>query len=148
MSLLDCKTIDRHSLGTNQSVIFRDLMPEIPSTTYATFGLYKYPAKFIPQVIAYALTAYGRPGMSVIDPFAGYGTVGTIARLSGNAYELWDLNPLLDYLHSVAIMESIDVDSHALVWNAKCHKSHFDLAVTSPPRTSTVDRKGGNHELE
>ncbi|MDZ4230932.1 MAG: hypothetical protein U1B77_03845, partial [Dehalococcoidales bacterium] len=56
-------------------VIFRELTPEIPSTTYATFGLYKYPAKFIPQVITYALTTYGRPGMSVIDPFAGYGTV-------------------------------------------------------------------------
>jgi DNA modification methylase len=72
-------------LGNRQAVIFRDLMPEIPSTTYATFGLYKYPAKFIPQVIAYALTNYGRPGMSVIDPFAGYGTVGMVARLCGTS---------------------------------------------------------------
>jgi DNA modification methylase len=66
--------------GGKQAVIFRDLMPEIPSTTYATFGLYKYPAKFIPQVIAYALSAFGQPGMSVLDPFAGYGTVGTAAK--------------------------------------------------------------------
>jgi hypothetical protein len=125
MSLLDCKTINSHSLGTNQSVIFRDLMPEIPSTTYATFGLYKYPAKFIPQVIAYALTTYGRPRMSVIDPFAGYGTVGTIARLSGNDYELWDLNPLLDYLHSIAIMKPIDIDSNTLVQRMMAHKRTF-----------------------
>ncbi len=98
-----------------QDVIFRELMPGIPSTTYATFGLYKYPAKFIPQVIAYALTAYGQPGMSVIDPFAGYGTVGTVARLCGNSYELWDLNPLLQHLHSVAIMPPIKTDTDTLV---------------------------------
>lgn len=125
MSLLDCKTIISHPPGTNQSVIFRNLMPELPSTTYATFGLYKYPAKFIPQVIAYALMAYGRPGMSVIDPFAGYGTVGTIARLIGNDYELWDLNPLLDYLHSVAIMKPVDVDSNVLVQKMMAHKGTF-----------------------
>jgi hypothetical protein len=100
-------------------------MPEIPSTTYATFGLYKYPAKFIPQVIAYALTTYGRPGMSVIDPFAGYGTVGTIARLCGNDYELWDLNPLLKYLHSIAIMKPIDIDSEALVERMMTYDKKF-----------------------
>jgi hypothetical protein len=111
-------------MGSKQSVIFRELMPDIPSTTYATFGLYKYPAKFIPQVIAYALSAYGRPGMSVIDPFAGYGTVGTVARLCGNDYELWDLNPLLKYLHSVAIMHPIEIDTDALVRNmAMCTKT-------------------------
>jgi hypothetical protein len=53
-----------------QAVIFRELMPEIPSTTYATFGLYKYPAKFIPQVIAYALKTFANPDMSVFDPYA------------------------------------------------------------------------------
>ncbi len=112
--------------GGNQAVIFRDLMPNIPSTTYATFGLYKYPAKFIPQVIAYALTTYGHPGMSVIDPFAGYGTVGTVARLCGNDYELWDLNPLLQHLHSVAIMPPIDTDSEALVRNMMMHSEAFN----------------------
>ena len=56
-----------------KSVTFRNLAPDIPSTTHATFGLYKYPAKFIPQVIAYALKTYARPGMRVFGPFAGYG---------------------------------------------------------------------------
>src|SRR3990170_6904586 len=108
-----------------EAVIFRELMPEIPSTTYATFGLYKYPAKFIPQVIAYALAVYGQPGMSVIDPFAGYGTVGTIARLCGNDYELWDLNPLLKYLHSVAIMRPVDLAAEALVQKMMSHTGLF-----------------------
>src|SRR4030067_654155 len=113
--MLGYKTITPETMGSKQAVIFRELMPEIPSTTYATFGLYKYPAKFIPQVIAYALTAYGHPGMSVIDPFAGYGTVGTVAKLCGNDYELWDLNPLLKHLHSVAVMRPIEIDADALI---------------------------------
>jgi len=84
--------MDRNStnLGRNgkaRKVLFRDLV-QLPSTTHATFGLYRYPAKFIPQVIAYALKTYGQPSMSVFDPFAGYGTVGTMARIQGNDYEL------------------------------------------------------------
>src|SRR4030043_391022 len=127
MSLLCCRVVTTNVEGSKEAVIFRDLMPEIPSTTYATFGLYKYPAKFIPQVIAYALTTYGRPGMSVIDPFAGYGTVGTIARLSGNDYELWDLNPLLKYLHSVAIMHPTKIDSNALCGTSSIPKTPLTL---------------------
>ena len=96
-------------------VVFRDLVPEIPSTTYATFGLYKYPAKFIPQVIAYALRTFAEPGMSVFDPFGGYGTVGVVARLYGNDYELWDLNPLLGHLHPIAVMHPIEVDLSELL---------------------------------
>lgn len=106
-------------------VMFRNLASDIPSTTYATFGLYKYPAKFIPQVIAYALTTYGRPGMTVIDPFAGYGTVGTVARLCNNDYELWDLNPLLKHLHSVAVMSPIKVEPNEIVEGMKAHKTLF-----------------------
>jgi hypothetical protein len=108
-----------------EAVVFRELMPEIPSTTYATFGLYKYPAKFIPQVIAYALKTYGRPGMSIFDPFAGYGTVGTVAKLCGNSYELWDLNPLLKYLHPIAIMHPVEADSYTLVRNMMAHREPF-----------------------
>ena len=137
--MLGCKMVTTETMGSKQAIIFRELIPEIPSTTYATFSLYKYPAKFIPLVVAYALTAYGRPGMSVIDPFAGYGTVGTVARLCGNGYELWDLNPLLQYLHSVAIMPPIEIDTDALVRNIKYPENLFDIAFTSPLYASEVD---------
>lgn len=108
-----------------QEVIFRELMPEIPSTTYATFGLYKYPAKFIPQIIAYALNEYGQNGKSVIDPFAGYGTVGTVARLNGNDYELWDLNPLLKHLHRIAVMNPTDLNASDIIKNIENCKREF-----------------------
>lgn len=84
-------------------VRFRDMVPEIPSTTYGTFAVYKYPAKFIPQVVAFTLKKYGKIGMRVFDPYAGHGTTGLVARIYGFDYELWDLNPLLQVIHAAAI---------------------------------------------
>src|SRR3972149_12025103 len=112
----EAEGIQSKGTAMERAVSFRALVPEIPSTTYATFGLYKYPAKFIPQVIAYALRTYGQPGMSVFDPFAGYGTVGIVARVYGNNYELWDLNPLLKTFHTIATLEpetlnDLDIDN-------------------------------------
>ena len=108
-----------------QFVSFRDLAPEIPSTTYATFALHRYPAKFIPQVISYALKTYARPSMSVFDPFAGYGTVGPVASLCGNHYELWDLNPLIEDLQAVAVSPPVDVDTQGLVRAMASNKAEF-----------------------
>ncbi len=91
--------------STTRSVIFRKLAPDIPSTTHATFALYRYPAKFIPQIIAYILRKFVPPGALVMDPFAGYGTVGIVSRILGYPYVLWDLNPLLEHFHRVATMK-------------------------------------------
>ncbi len=99
-------------------VLFRKMVPRIPSTTYGTFGLYRYPAKFIPQVVAYIIEVYGAPGKRVIDPFAGSGTTGLVARLYGMDYELWDLNPLLDVLHAVAVMPVQRVDISLVIQQA------------------------------
>jgi len=96
-------------LAEERKVLFRELV-SLPSTTYGTFGLYRYPAKFIPHVIAYVLEHYARPKMKVFDPFAGYGTVGVVSRIYGYDYELWDLNPMLETLHSVAMLEPEEVD--------------------------------------
>lgn len=101
-------------LGEERKVIFRDLV-DFPSTTYGTFGLYRYPAKFIPHVIAYVLKNYAQPNMKVFDPFAGYGTVGVVSRIYGYDYELWDLNPMLKLLHNVATLEPEGVDVKELI---------------------------------
>ena len=96
-------------VGEEKKVVFRNLV-RLPSTSYATFGLYRYPAKFIPHVIAYVLENYARPKMKVFDPFGGYGTVGVVSRIYGYDYELWDLNPLLETFHSVATLKPEEVD--------------------------------------
>jgi len=95
-------------IKNEKKVLFRDLV-DIPSTTYATFGLYRYPAKFIPHVIAYVLEKYAWSGAKIFDPFAGYGTVGVVSRIYGCDYELWDLNPLLETLHAIATLEPREI---------------------------------------
>jgi hypothetical protein len=106
-------------------VSFRELVPEIPSTTHATFALYQYPAKFIPQVVAYVLKNYARRGYRVFDPFAGYGTTGVVARIYGCHYELWDLNPLLGVLHEVAVQKPKDLDVASLLRQMQESKETF-----------------------
>lgn len=41
-------------------VSFRDLIPEITDTGYLTHAIVSYPAKFIPQVVRYAINTYTR----------------------------------------------------------------------------------------
>ncbi|MDK2876317.1 MAG: hypothetical protein PWQ22_727 [Archaeoglobaceae archaeon] len=106
-------------------ILFRNTVPEIPSTTYATFAIYKYPAKFIPQVIAYVLKKYAKPGMKIFDPFAGYGTVGVVSRVYGFEYELWDLNPIIDVIHKTAIMKSSTVNLMDLMKEIRNSKEEF-----------------------
>lgn len=100
-------------LENQKEIQFRKTI-NFPSTTHATFGLYRYPAKFIPHVIAYILLKYSDQTMTVFDPFAGYGTVGVVSRIYGNPYELWDLNPLLDVLHKISIMRPISIKEDQL----------------------------------
>ena len=106
-------------------VIFRNLVPEIPSTTYGTFSIYRYPAKFIPHVIAYILREYSKPGMKIFDPFAGYGMVGIVSKIYGCNYELWDLDPILSVIHDTAVMEPIDIDIPKLIVDIKSSKEEF-----------------------
>lgn len=109
-----------------EEISFRDSIKEISSTTYATFGLYSYPAKFIPQIIAYILKNYAKPKMSVFDPFGGYGTVGVVSRIYGYDYELWDLNPMLKLLHEVSIMRlSKEVDIQTIMHSIKTSNKNF-----------------------
>lgn len=104
-------------------VLFRQLLEEIPSTTYGTFSLYRYPAKFIPQVIGYVLKTYAQHNMCVFDPFAGYGTVGVVSRIYGHDYELWDLNPLLELLHAASTMAPAEVNVEDVLFQmARCEK--------------------------
>jgi len=107
-----------------RKVLFRKLV-KIPSTTYATFGLYRYPAKFIPHVIAYVLENYARPKMKIFDPFAGYGTVGVVSRIYGYDYELWDLNPLVETFDSISTLEPKEVEVKQLLHQMAASNEDF-----------------------
>lgn len=106
-------------------IIFRNEILDIPSTTYGVFGIYRYPAKFIPQVIAYVLKNYAEPGDIIFDPFAGYGTVGMVSRIYGYEYELWDLNPLLEVIHSTTMIKPSVIDIAKIISEIKNSKVEF-----------------------
>jgi len=76
-------------------------------------------------VIAYILSKYSKPEMSIFDPFAGYGTVGVISRLYANDYELWDLNPLLGILHRISIMKPISVEINGIFKDLISNRKEF-----------------------
>jgi len=106
-----------------QEILFRNTST-IPSSSFGVFSLYKYPAKFIPQVPAFVMENYAKKGMKVFDPFAGFGTVGYTARLYGLDYELWDLNPLLEYFHSLCEIKPKPLDK-SLIAKIKAHPQEF-----------------------
>ncbi len=108
---------------TVQEVLFRKTSA-IPSPSFGIFSLYKYPAKFIPQVPAFVMENYAKKGMKVFDPFAGFGTVGFTARLYGLDYELWDLNPLLKHLHPLCEIKPKPLDK-SLIEKIKSHPQEF-----------------------
>ncbi|WP_206203781.1 hypothetical protein [Thermococcus sp. 21S9] len=97
-----------------EKVSFRKLMGYvIPSTTYATHGLYMYPAKFIPHVVRFAIERYlpEKRDSWVFDPFAGSGTVAIEATLAGVNYLLWDLNPITSlFVKASTYQEEVSVD--------------------------------------
>jgi len=106
-----------------QEILFRNTS-SIPNSGFGVFSLYKYPAKFIPQVPAFVMENYAKKGMRVFDPFAGFGTVGHTARLYGLSYELWDLNPLLSFLHPLCEIKPKPLD-RSLVDKIKSHPQEF-----------------------
>ena len=82
----------------SELISFRELVPEISDTGYLTHAIFYYPAKFIPQVVRYAINTFTKEEDWVIDPFAGSGTVGLEAYLCKRNAVLLDLNPLLNHI--------------------------------------------------
>jgi len=85
------------------AVSFRNIVPEINDTSYLTHSIYYYPAKFIPQVVRFCLNEFTNEGDLIIDPFAGSGTVGLEAFVTGRNAILLDLNYLLEIIIPIKI---------------------------------------------
>ncbi len=89
---------DKTTSDETELVSFRELVPEITDTGYLTHAIVSYPAKFIPQVVRYAINTYTKEGDWIIDPFAGSGTVGVEAYLCKRNAILFDLNLFLNHI--------------------------------------------------
>lgn len=86
-----------------KQISFRQLVPDITDTAYATHGLFFHPAKFIPHVVRFCLNQFVPSHGSVFDPFAGSGTTGLEAVLHGRDAILADINPLLEIFLPIKI---------------------------------------------
>lgn len=86
-------------------VSFRELVSEITDTGYLTHAIVSYPAKFIPQVVRYAINTYTKQDDWIIDPFAGSGTVGVEASLCKRNALLFDLNLLLNHIMPLKVYQ-------------------------------------------
>ena len=89
---------ERTTSDGTELVSFRELVPEITDTGYLTHSIVSYPAKFIPQVVRYAINTYTKEGDWIVDPFAGSGTGGVEAYLCKRNAVLLDLNLLLNHI--------------------------------------------------
>ncbi len=100
--LFDIENKFTYNLGENNltptEVSFRDIIPEITDTSYLTHSIYYYPAKFIPQVVRFCINEFTQKGDTIIDPFAGSGTVGLEALITERNAVLLDLNYLLEVI--------------------------------------------------
>ena len=59
-----------------------------------THGLHPWPAKFIPDVPATAISLLSEPGETVLDPFCGSGTAAVEAFVADRGFVASDINPL------------------------------------------------------
>ena len=59
-----------------------------------THGLHPWPAKFIPDIPATAISLLSEPGDTVLDPFCGCGTTAVEALVSDRGFIASDVNPL------------------------------------------------------
>ena len=110
-------------------VSFRDLVPEINDTGYLTHAIFAYPAKFIPQIVRYAINTYTKEGDWIVDPFAGSGTVGVEAYLCKRNAVLLDLNLLLNHIMPLKVYRSKErlpeADLHKLLEGMQEGKQRF-----------------------
>ena len=63
-------------------------------TAYITHGYHRYPAKFIPQIVARLVKKYTQEGDLVVDPFGGCGTTLVEAKVMGRPSIGADINPV------------------------------------------------------
>ncbi len=110
-------------------VSFRELVPEINDTGYLTHAIFAYPAKFIPQIVRYAINTYTKEGDWIVDPFAGPGTVGVEAYLCKRNAILFDLNLLLNHIMPLKVYRSKErlheADLHKLLEGMRESKHQF-----------------------
>lgn len=69
--------------------------------SWATHGIHKYPAKYIPEFPRWAIKKFSEEGELILDPFSGSGTTNIEAMLLGRRSYSLDVDPLAILLTKV-----------------------------------------------
>lgn len=69
--------------------------------SYATHGIHRYPAKFIPQIPGFCIQSYSKVGDKVLDPFMGSGTTLLESYILGRHSYGVDIHPLANMIAKV-----------------------------------------------
>lgn len=79
--------------------------------SYATHGIHRYPAKFIPQIPRLCIERFSDPGDKILDPFMGSGTTMLEAFVAGRDSYGIDVHPLA---RLIAKVKTTPLDPEAL----------------------------------
>jgi len=71
--------------------------------SYATHGIHRYPAKFIPQIPRFCIESFSKQGDVVLDPFMGSGTTLLESFIAGRDSYGIDVHPLAKLIAKVKI---------------------------------------------
>ena len=90
---------------------------------WATHGIHKYPAKYIPEFPRWAIKKFSKKGELIIDPFSGSGTTNIEAMLQGRKSYSLDVDPLAILLTKVKTtplnLKKLNESSEKLLNNIK-----------------------------
>lgn len=95
-----------------------DVAPEALARAHV-HGFHTYPARMHPQTARRLVETLSSPGDTVLDPFAGSGTVAVEARLAGRKAIAADLNPLAVRLTARKVTPATSMLREALVTGAR-----------------------------
>lgn len=105
--------------------------------SYATHGIHKYPAKFIPQIPRYCIESYSKVGDMVLDPFMGSGTTLLESYICGRESLGIDIHPLARMIAKVKTTplnpEQLDAVAARLVPEVKADEDDNDSWIPEIP---------------
>lgn len=101
-------------------------------TNYISHGYHRYPAKFIPNIVAKLIDDYTKPGDVVVDPFGGCGTTLVEAKVHGRQSYGFDINPVAKLITQT---KTTAIYPKTLEHSLQKFLAHYG---SSTPRTLTI----------
>jgi len=122
----------------NQSWSFEGIKRK--ETNYITHSYHRYPAKFIPQIVARLIDKYTNTGDLVVDPFGGCGTTLVESKVMGRPSIGVDINPVAVLIAQAKItpIEPIKLEQEYITLKNRIY-GYFDGVKVNVPIHERID---------